>query len=132
MRLATRPASRNLRRRRKEDADFDTKRDGAADEAIDGIGVFTTPVNVEQATLDSDQVDDAASRQVDDAPLALVFTDEAPIEEGITLADLTLFSCRWPIGDPHDLTAFRYCGEAAHSAPYCNRHSRLAYLKRKT
>jgi hypothetical protein len=126
-----RPVSWNLRRQSK-DAGFGTKREIAADEAIDGSGVFTTPVNIEQSTFASGQVDDAASQQDDDATPTLVFTDDEPIQEGITLADLTLFSCRWPIGDPHDLTTFRYCGEPAPSAPYCNRHSRLAYLKRKT
>jgi hypothetical protein len=57
---------------------------------------------------------------------------QGPPREGITLADLTLFSCRWPIGDPHDLATFRYCGEAAPcGGPYCKCHARLAYLRRK-
>jgi hypothetical protein len=61
-----------------------------------------------------------------------VAADE-PIEEGITLADLKLFSCRWPTGNPNDLTTFRYCGEAAPcGSSYCKRHARLAYRKRKT
>jgi hypothetical protein len=117
---------------RRSDAGFDTKRDVVADETVEGVEVFATPVNVEQATFASDEVYDAASQQDDDAAPTLVFTDDEPIEEGITLTDLTLFSCRWPMGNPRDLTTFRYCGEAAPRAPYCNRHLRLAYLKRKT
>jgi hypothetical protein len=128
----SRPASWNLRRRGKKDAGFDTNRDVAGDETVERVEVFATPVNAEQATFASDQVDDAALQQDDDAAPTLVFTDNEPIQEGITLADLTLFSCRWPIGNPRDLTTFRYCGEATPSAPYCNCHSRLAYLKRKT
>jgi len=114
-----------------------TKRaDVAADETIKGSenvagdemtesGEGVGPVNIdgEQATSDQDG----------DATLTPVFADQKPIEGGITLADLTLFSCRWPIGNPHDLTMFRFCGEAARcGSSYCKQHARLAYLKRKS
>jgi GcrA cell cycle regulator len=52
------------------------------------------------------------------------------MDKGPTVADLTESSCRWPTGNPRDLTTVRYCGEAAHGLPYCQRHARLAYLRR--
>jgi hypothetical protein len=82
------------------------------------------PVNVEQANSDLNEDGEAA--------FTLDFADPEPlVEEGITLEDLTLLSCRWPIGNPHDLATFRYCGEPASSGSYCQRHTRLAYLKKK-
>ena len=99
--------------------------DVAADETIESGEGVVGPVNV-----DSDQ---ATSGEDGDATLRLVIADQEPIMKGITLADLTLLSCRWPIGNPRDLTAFRYCGETAPcDGSYCKRHARLAYLRRKT
>jgi hypothetical protein len=94
-----------------------------ADETTEsGDGVGHVNIDGEQATSDQDG----------DATLTPVFDDQEPIEVGITLDDLTLFSCRWPIGNPHDLTTFRFCGEAALcGSSYCKQHARLAYRKRK-
>jgi hypothetical protein len=58
------------------------------------------------------------------------FADQEPIDGKLTVVDLTEGTCRWPTGNPRDLTTFRYCGGAAHSGPYCDRHARLAYLPR--
>jgi hypothetical protein len=58
------------------------------------------------------------------------FVDQDPIDGGLTVVDLTASSCRWPSGNPRDLTTFRYCGEAAHGGPYCERHADLAYLRK--
>ena len=58
------------------------------------------------------------------------FADQQPIDGGLTVVDLTASSCRWPTGNPRDLTTFRYCGEAVHGGPYCERHARLAHLPR--
>ena len=58
------------------------------------------------------------------------FADQEPIDGGLTVVDLTASSCRWPTGNSRDLTTFRYCGEAAHAGPYCERHARRAYLQR--
>jgi GcrA cell cycle regulator len=58
------------------------------------------------------------------------FTDQEPIDGRLTVVDLTESSCRWPTGNPRDLKTFRYCGEAAHAGPYCERHAQLAYLPR--
>ena len=41
------------------------------------------------------------------------FTDQEQIDGKLTVADLTETCCRWPTGNPRDLTTFRYCGEAA-------------------
>jgi len=98
----------------------------AANETMES-GEPVGPVNVdgEQATSASDEDGDAA--------LTPDFADKESIEGGMTLADLTPFSCRWPIGNAHDLATFRYCGEAAPcGSSYCKQHARLAYRKRKT
>ena len=103
-----------------------------ADETIEsGEGVLG-PANVDSEQATSDEDGEAASYEAGDATLRLVIADQ-PIVEGITLLDLTLLSCRWPIGNPRDLTTFRYCGEAAPcGGSYCKRHARLAYPRRKT
>jgi len=50
-----------------------------------------------------------------------------PISSSITIADLTDETCRWPVNEP-DVTEFRYCGATVvRGAPYCARHSKLAY-----
>ena len=58
------------------------------------------------------------------------FADQEPIDGKLTVVDLTEGTCRWPTGNPRDLSTFRYCGGPAHSGPYCKRHARLAYLPR--
>jgi hypothetical protein len=58
------------------------------------------------------------------------FTDQEPIDGKLTVVDLTEGTCRWPTGNPRDLNTFRYCGGAAHSGPYCERHAKLAYMPR--
>jgi GcrA cell cycle regulator len=64
------------------------------------------------------------------APYTTYFADQEPIDGKLTVVDLTDGTCRWPTGNPRDLNTFRYCGGAAHSGPYCDRHARLAYLPR--
>ena len=56
------------------------------------------------------------------------FADQEPIDGKLTVVDLTEGTCRWPTGNPRDLSTFRYCGGAAHDGPYCKRHAKLAYL----
>jgi hypothetical protein len=58
------------------------------------------------------------------------FADQEPIDGKLTVVDLTEGSCRWPTGNPRDLSTFRYCGATAHSGPYCDRHAQLAYMPR--
>lgn len=50
-----------------------------------------------------------------------------PISERVTIQDLGLGMCRWPLGDP--LTPeFRYCGSRCDPAgPYCIGHKQMAY-----
>ncbi len=64
------------------------------------------------------------------APFTKYFADQEPIDGKLTVVDLTDGTCRWPTGNPRDLSTFRYCGGAAHSGPYCDRHAQLAYLPR--
>lgn len=46
----------------------------------------------------------------------------------VTLMDLKLTSCRWPIGDPKDAD-FHFCGKPAQTGkPYCPEHCKIAYI----
>jgi hypothetical protein len=64
----------------------------------------------------------------DGATYTAYFADQEPIDGRLTVVDLTESTCRWPTGNPRDLKTFRYCGGPAQGRPYCERHSRLAYL----
>jgi hypothetical protein len=59
-------------------------------------------------------------------PLRAKPAKPSPGSRSVALADLTLTTCRWPIGDPSD-EGFRFCGASASDPPYCNSHRRLAY-----
>lgn len=89
-------------------------------------------IEVGEGGAGSAGADGSAPDEADGAVLtaSAYFADQETIEWGITLADLTPLSCRWPSGNPRDLTTFRYCGEAAPCGPYCERHAHLAYLRR--
>ena len=50
-----------------------------------------------------------------------------PVEERLTLLQLTEKTCKWPIGDPL-AEDFYFCGrDSKEDAPYCEFHSRKAY-----
>jgi GcrA cell cycle regulator len=50
-----------------------------------------------------------------------------PVEERISLLQLTEKTCKWPIGDPMS-SEFHFCGrESDEGKPYCEFHSRRAY-----
>jgi GcrA cell cycle regulator len=50
-----------------------------------------------------------------------------PVEERITLLQLTEKTCKWPIGDPVS-SDFHFCGrESDEGKPYCDFHSRRAF-----
>ncbi|MGD9545058.1 MAG: GcrA family cell cycle regulator [Methylocystis sp.] len=45
----------------------------------------------------------------------------------VRFMELRIGMCRWPIGDPHDLDTFRFCGCARSSqGAYCETHKKLA------
>jgi GcrA cell cycle regulator len=50
-----------------------------------------------------------------------------PVDQRLTLLDLSEHTCKWPIGDP--LTPeFYFCGQHSDDGkPYCEFHSRRAY-----
>ncbi len=51
--------------------------------------------------------------------------------KNVTLMDLKLTSCRWPIGDPKD-EDFHFCGaDTVTGKPYCAEHCKLAYTSLK-
>ena len=55
-------------------------------------------------------------------------TFDLPTDTAVRLADVRLFDCRWPLGDPRT-HEFRFCGADAHSGPYCPYHRGLAYRR---
>ena len=51
--------------------------------------------------------------------------------KNVTLMDLKLTSCRWPIGDPKD-EDFHFCGaDTVTGKPYCAEHCKIAYTSLK-
>lgn len=83
------------------------------------------------ARINADRVDIAVPQTIErGVAYTVYFADREPIDGSLTVLDLTANSCRWPTGNPRDLTTFRYCGETARGGPYCERHARLAYLPR--
>lgn len=56
---------------------------------------------------------------------------KAPQKENMSLLDLKLNSCRWPIGEPKDAD-FHFCGkDTVTGKPYCTEHCKLAYTSLK-
>lgn len=57
-----------------------------------------------------------------------------PHGQGCRLIHLTSATCRWPIGEPHDL-GFFFCGHPGadnqNGRPYCAYHARIAYQPAK-
>ena len=52
-------------------------------------------------------------------------------QENISLMDLKMNSCRWPIGDPKDAD-FHFCGkDTVTGKPYCREHCKIAYTSLK-
>jgi GcrA cell cycle regulator len=50
-----------------------------------------------------------------------------PVEQRLTLLQLSEHTCKWPIGDPLT-TDFYFCGQHSEEGkPYCDFHSRRAY-----
>ncbi len=49
----------------------------------------------------------------------------------VSLMDLKMNSCRWPIGDPKDAD-FHFCGkDTVTGKPYCSEHCKIAYTSLK-
>lgn len=52
-------------------------------------------------------------------------------QENVSLMDLKMNSCRWPIGDPKDAD-FHFCGkDTVTGKPYCSEHCKIAYTSLK-
>jgi hypothetical protein len=53
---------------------------------------------------------------------------KAPPEGSKTIVDLGACDCRWPFGDPRDLSTFRYCGQDTGDIDrsYCHAHAMVA------
>lgn len=58
-------------------------------------------------------------------------TPTAQKKQNMTLMDLRINSCRWPIGDPKE-PHFHFCGaDTALGKPYCPAHCKIAYTSLK-
>ena len=55
-----------------------------------------------------------------------------PASDPVTFMDLRSGMCRWPIGDPHHLETFRFCGCACSpEVIYCGAHKKLASVQNR-
>jgi hypothetical protein len=57
---------------------------------------------------------------------------QTPTSGRVSVLDVSPSDCRWPLGDPGDIIAFRYCGRPQHGGygPYCKHHFEMAYTPR--
>ncbi|MDO8596395.1 MAG: GcrA family cell cycle regulator [Sulfuricaulis sp.] len=61
---------------------------------------------------------------------AVEIVDLPPDESAVAVKfeDLNAHTCRWPLGDPRDFKAMRFCGaEPVTNLPYCARHCQMSY-----
>jgi GcrA cell cycle regulator len=50
--------------------------------------------------------------------------------QAVSFMGLANQHCRWPLGNPHELATFRYCGrQRAEDHSYCPGHCRIAYQR---
>jgi GcrA cell cycle regulator len=54
------------------------------------------------------------------------FDNVVPMNQRLTLLELTDATCKWPIGDPQDPGFFFCGGRALASLPYCRHHTQVA------
>jgi GcrA cell cycle regulator len=55
------------------------------------------------------------------------YDNVVPMNQRLTLPELTDATCKWPIGDPQNPEFFFCGGRALQGLPYCAHHSRIAY-----
>jgi hypothetical protein len=56
-----------------------------------------------------------------------------PDSKPVRLMKLLNGMCRWPIGDPQNHEAFRFCGAGCNSGDsYCDAHKKMAFAPVKT
>ena len=63
---------------------------------------------------------------------AIEIVDLPPEESAVAVPffGLTNKNCHWPLGDPRDMDAMRFCGaDKFDEKPYCLRHCRMAYIE---
>jgi GcrA cell cycle regulator len=66
------------------------------------------------------------------APMKFTTDRDIPHEQRRTLAELTNWTCRWPVGEP-STPGFYFCGhlsaDCADGRVYCAHHARIAYRR---
>lgn len=79
---------------------------------------------------------EAAAADLREQFACVEIVDLAPDQSAVAVnhKQLTDHICHWPLGDPRDLDALRFCGEKtgiSYFEVYCLRHCQLAYLPLK-
>ena len=60
-------------------------------------------------------------------PTPIIIPDAPPPEGGVPFLAIRDGLCPWPLNDPGDIEAFRFCGGAAAIIdPYCRHHTKMA------
>lgn len=73
------------------------------------------------------QIDTSAEMEIEVEVTAKAAELFIPVEERISLLQLTEKTCKWPIGDPVS-SDFHFCGRGSEEGkPYCEFHARRAY-----
>jgi hypothetical protein len=76
---------------------------------------------------------EAAAADLREQFACVEIVDLPPDQSAVAVShkQLTDKVCHWPLGDPRDLDALRFCGEKtadSYFEVYCERHCQLAYL----
>jgi hypothetical protein len=78
------------------------------------------------------QRQDAASQFIGAQAVSSKWTT-LPGSQPVRLADLRENMCRWPIGDPQQFDAFRFCGcRRLPGDTYCAAHNKMAFAPSKS
>ena len=71
---------------------------------------------------------DSANKVAEVGSVARKASSKGDGDKGVTLVDLNMHTCRWPIGDPKD-PDFHFCGkEVELGKPYCEEHLAQAFV----
>jgi GcrA cell cycle regulator len=87
------------------------------------------PMPKPQLPRSHDAASRAKYRRLDIAKAKSFVKDDSfiPIEQRCTITDLTMNTCRWPVGDPGKPGFFFCGGNVVEGLPYCHGHCKRAF-----
>jgi GcrA cell cycle regulator len=99
-------------------------------ENAEGVKAEAPKAAKAEKTVKSDKTEkgDSANKTAEVGGAAKKYGSKGDSGKGVTLVDLNMHTCRWPIGDPKD-PDFHFCGkEVELGKPYCEEHLAQAFV----